>query len=265
VATRHVRHNLKDKHDKHARARAINQGKPSWRALCDLHPKIIGGGKLCCLDSCRVRANPNRAAWKMTVNHQCSNWVGVADRRARHKAPQFIAQIASGTAMLLNLQNPLTRLSRVRRRWLIARSRIFDRDWYLAEYPEIGVTGLDPIMHYLLSGADRGYRPHLLFDPAWYKNARGPRQRDQNPLIDYINYGAREGIDPSPYFATAFYRKAAGGTGAMSPLGHFVAYGLRRGLAPTPLFDRGWSRKGMQGMYGKVLRASALKESHRKD
>ncbi|MGB7965471.1 MAG: hypothetical protein WCF64_04465, partial [Methylocella sp.] len=132
--------------------------------------------------------------------------------------------------MLLNLQKPLTSLSRVRRRWLIARSRIFDRKWYLAEYPESGVAGLDPIMHYLLSGADRGYRPHLLFDPAWYINARGPRQRDQNPLVDYINYGAREGIEPSPYFATAFYRKTAGGTGGQTPLGHFVAYGLPRGL-----------------------------------
>ena len=61
--------------------------------------------------------------------------------------------------MLLNLQNSLTSLSRVRGRWLIARSRIFDRKWYQAEYPESGVAGLDPIMHYLLSGADRGYRP----------------------------------------------------------------------------------------------------------
>jgi|GEM_PF-4801891 len=145
--------------------------------------------------------------------------------------------------MLLNLQNPLTSLARVRRRWLIARSRIFDRKWYRAEYPESGVAGLDPIMHYLLSGADRGYRPHLLFDPAWYKNARGPRQRDQNLLIDYINYGAREGIDPSPYFATPFYRKAVGGTGGLTPLGHFVACGLPRGLAPTPLFDRAWYLK----------------------
>jgi hypothetical protein len=142
--------------------------------------------------------------------------------------------------MSLNLQNPLTKLSRVRRRWLTARSRIFDRKWYQAEYPESGRAGLDPIMHYLLTGADQGYRPHLLFDPAWYKNARGPRQRDQNPLIDYINYGAREGIEPSPYFSTAFYRKAAGGTGGLTPLGHFVAYGLPRGLAPTPLFDRTW-------------------------
>jgi GT2 family glycosyltransferase len=142
--------------------------------------------------------------------------------------------------MLLNLQNSLKSLARVRRRWLIARSRIFDRKWYRAEYPESGMAGLDPIMHYLLSGADRGYRPHILFDPAWYKNARGPRQRDQNPLVDYINYGALEGVDPSPYFATAFYRKAAGGTGGLTPLGHFVAYGLPRGLAPTPLFDRAW-------------------------
>ncbi|MGA7384769.1 MAG: glycosyltransferase [Methylocella sp.] len=160
-----------------------------------------------------------------------------------YKALQFIARIASGTAMLLNLQKPLTSLSRVRRRRLIARSRIFDRKWYQAEYPESGVAGLDPIMHYLLSGADRGYRPHLLFDPAWYRNGRGPHQRDQNPLIDYINHGAREGIEPSPYFSTAFYRKTAGGTGGLTPLGHFVAYGLPRGLAPTPLFDRAWYLK----------------------
>jgi GT2 family glycosyltransferase len=141
---------------------------------------------------------------------------------------------------VLKSRNLFIKLSRVRRRWLIARSRIFDRKWYQAEYPDSGVAGLDPIMHYLLSGADRGYRPHLLFDPAWYENARGPQLRDQNPLVDYINYGAREGIEPSPYFATAFYRKAAGGTGGLTPLGHFVAYGLPRGLAPTPLFDRAW-------------------------
>jgi hypothetical protein len=142
--------------------------------------------------------------------------------------------------MMQKLQNPLTSLSRVRRRWLIARSRIFDRKWYQTEYPESNVAGLDPIMHYLLSGADRGYRPHLLFDPDWYMNARGSKQRDRNPLIDYINYGAGEGIEPSPYFVSAFYRKAAGGTSGLTPLGHFVAYALPRGHSPTPLFDRAW-------------------------
>ena len=85
-----------------------------------------------------------------------------------------------------------------------------------------------------------GYRPHLLFDPDWYMNARGSRRRDENPLVDYINYGALEGVEPSPYFASAFYRKVAGGTGGLTPLGHFVAYGLPRGLVPTPLFDQAW-------------------------
>ena len=141
---------------------------------------------------------------------------------------------------MLNSRNLFLKLSRIRNRWLIARSRIFDRKWYLTEYPESDVAGLDPILHYLLSGAERGYRPHLLFDPAWYMNARGRRQRDPNPLIDYIKYGALEGFEPSPYFATAFYRKAAGGTAGLTPLGHFVAYGLPRGLTPTPLFDRTW-------------------------
>jgi hypothetical protein len=170
----------------------------------------------------------------------CSNCVGASDRRATYKTLQFIARIASGKAMLLNLQNSLTSLARVRERWLIARSRIFDRKWYQAEYPQSGVAGLDPIMHYLLSGADKGYRPHLLFDPDWYMNARGSRRRDENPLVDYINYGALEGVEPSPYFASAFYRKVAGGTGGLTPLGHFVAYGLPRGLVPTPLFDQAW-------------------------
>jgi L-asparaginase / beta-aspartyl-peptidase len=73
----------------------------------------------------------------------CSNCVDASDRRATYKTLQFIARIASGTAMLLNIQNPLTSLSRVRRRWLIARSRIFDSKLYQAEYPESGVEGLD--------------------------------------------------------------------------------------------------------------------------
>lgn len=144
------------------------------------------------------------------------------------------------TGRVLNSRNLFLKLSRIRNRWLIARSRIFDRKWYLTEYPESDAAGLDPILHYLRSGAERGYRPHLLFDPAWYMNARGPRQRDPNPLIDYIKYGALEGFEPSPYFATTFYRKAAGGTAGLTPLGHFVAYGLPRGLTPTPLFDRTW-------------------------
>ncbi|WOJ91128.1 glycosyltransferase [Methylocapsa polymorpha] len=134
----------------------------------------------------------------------------------------------------------LSSINALRRRWLIARSRIFDVDWYKTAYPDVGAEGSDPISHYLQEGARQGRRPHLLFDPAWYEAARGSARRDRNPLIDYILYGAAEGVEPSPYFSTPFYSKISGGLGRLTPLGHFAADGSRRGLVPTPLFDRRW-------------------------
>lgn len=130
------------------------------------------------------------------------------------------------------------KLSLARRKWLIARSRIFDRKWYQLEYP--ASRREDPIIHYLARGAEEGCRPHLLFDPEWYKAARGARRRDPNLLIDYILEGARQGVDPSPYFSAAYYSKAAGSLRGLTPLGHFVSFGLPRGLVPTPVFDREW-------------------------
>jgi hypothetical protein len=159
--------------------------------------------------------------------------------------------------------------------WLIARSRIFDPYWYLAEYPECGQTGLSPsvqyliknaisllgrivdtywyrtaykpwdtqslspIVHYLLDGARQGLRPHLLFDPAWYRSQGGCR-RFANPLIDYIKGGAAQDLDPSPYFSTRYYRKISGENTRLTPLGQFIAHGLPAGIIPTPLFDSAW-------------------------
>jgi len=125
------------------------------------------------------------------------------------------------------------------RRRLIARSRIFDANWYKTNYPD-AAEERHPIAHYLQKGAGEKRRPHLLFDPDWYESARGQERRDDNPLVDYILHGAAEGVDPSPYFSTSFYRKISGGTGRLTPLGHFAARGLSRGLTPTPLFDRQW-------------------------
>lgn len=120
----------------------------------------------------------------------------------------------------------------------IARSRIFDANWYRREYPDCSAEGLTPLVHYVLKGFRQDARPHLLFDPAWYRSQRERMSRDRNPLIDYIRCGAREGIDPSPYFSTRFYTQAAGSLRGLTPLGHFIAYGLPNGAIPTPLFDR---------------------------
>jgi hypothetical protein len=51
---------------------------------------------------------------------------------------------------------------------LIRASGLFDVDWYLAQYPDVAESGLDPIDHYLRIGAALGYNPNPLFDTNYY-------------------------------------------------------------------------------------------------
>lgn len=127
-------------------------------------------------------------------------------------------------------------------RWAWARhkllcSRTFDASWYIVTYPEVAQQGWDPATHYLAIGAAQGLKPHLLFDPVWYRTKRSPVG---NPLLDYI--GAGVALDPSPYFHTAYYLAAVGRPlrKGLSPLGDFVSQPPAERVVPTPLFDRAW-------------------------
>jgi FMN phosphatase YigB (HAD superfamily) len=44
----------------------------------------------------------------------------------------------------------------------------FDRDWYVAQNPEVAQQGLDPLQHYLTQGWRERRSPHPLFDVDWY-------------------------------------------------------------------------------------------------
>src|SRR5665811_1398970 len=44
-------------------------------------------------------------------------------------------------------------------RALIIASGFFDRDWYLAQYPDVKKDRADPALHYLLFGAFEGHNP----------------------------------------------------------------------------------------------------------
>jgi GT2 family glycosyltransferase len=131
---------------------------------------------------------------------------------------------------------------RIRWAWTrheLLRSRVFDAAWYVVTYPEVAQQGWDPPTHYLAIGAAQGLKPHLLFDPAWY---RARRTAAENPLLDYIRTGAALGVDPSPYFHTAYYLAAIGRPlrNGLSPLGDFVSEPAGDRVVPTPLFDRAW-------------------------
>jgi GT2 family glycosyltransferase len=131
-------------------------------------------------------------------------------------------------------------LARIRWAWArhkLLRSRTFDASWYIITYPEVAQQGWDPATHYLAIGAAQGLRPHLLFDPDWYRTKRSPVG---NPLLDYI--GAGVVLDPSPYFHTASYLAAIGRPlrKGLSPLGDFASQPPAERVVPTPLFDRAW-------------------------
>jgi hypothetical protein len=51
---------------------------------------------------------------------------------------------------------------------MIEKSGLFDREWYLARYPDVARTGLDPIYHYLHFGAAELRNPSLAFDTRNY-------------------------------------------------------------------------------------------------
>ncbi len=109
---------------------------------------------------------------------------------------------------------------------LIARSCLFDPDYYRASYPELQAD-IDPLIHFIEAGAALGWNPNRWFDLAFY-TAANPRlaASGANPLIDYIEIGAWEGPDPHPGFDQAAYlaRNAHLGSRYITPLGHFLLY-----------------------------------------
>jgi hypothetical protein len=83
----------------------------------------------------------------------------------------------------------------------IGSSDLFDAVWYLAQYTDVAASGVNPLAHYLTSGANEGRDPNPLFDTKWYL-AQYPdvAAAGMNPLAHYVSFGAKEGRDPNPVF-----------------------------------------------------------------
>jgi hypothetical protein len=77
---------------------------------------------------------------------------------------------------------------------LLRQSDLFDPEWYLAQYQDVASSGMDPVEHYLLSGAAELRNPGPDFDTAGYLR-RNPDVSDTalNPLLHYITRGKDEG------------------------------------------------------------------------
>nr|VFJ64989.1 MAG: Glycosyltransferase, GT2 family [Candidatus Kentron sp. DK] len=80
---------------------------------------------------------------------------------------------------------------------VIEESGLFDRAWYLAEYPDVKETGMDPVRHYLWVGARLHRNPSSKFITAAYlSNNPDVAEQNLNPLVHFILHGRAEGRSP---------------------------------------------------------------------
>jgi polysaccharide pyruvyl transferase WcaK-like protein len=81
----------------------------------------------------------------------------------------------------------------------LAGSGFFDADYYIQHNPDVAKAGLDPLIHYIDSGAAEGRNPSSLFDTEWYLQYNPDvAARGINPLLHYVLYGYGEGRKPKP-------------------------------------------------------------------
>jgi hypothetical protein len=114
---------------------------------------------------------------------------------------------------------------------------LFDRDWYLAQYPDVKFSGLDPYDHYLRYGTAEGRDPNPYFDSSWYLQSYPDVQRNgMNAFKHYLRYGIFEGRNPGPRFDAPWYlaRYPDVRANGMNPFLHFLRYGRAEGRTPHP-------------------------------
>ena len=73
---------------------------------------------------------------------------------------------------------------------LIWGHRLFDVRFYLSQYPEVKISGEDPLLHYISSGWKTGYNPSPFFDNDAYIDTF-LRDTDNKicPLVHYYSIG----------------------------------------------------------------------------
>jgi len=76
---------------------------------------------------------------------------------------------------------------------IVRASHLFDADWYLGNYPDVKVLGLDAAEHYLWFGARLNRDPSPRFDGAGYSELHPEvAERGLNPLLHYLKWGKGE-------------------------------------------------------------------------
>lgn len=130
--------------------------------------------------------------------------VRIADLRS-HAAERdrrgLLGAVVDGAAAAIRLAWLFRSYPKDAKRVRLGGHSVFDPAWYLARYPDVAHAGLDPVLHYLRSGAAEGRDPHPDFDTRWYlRTYPDVAGAGFNPLVHFIMHGRAEGRSTHPIF-----------------------------------------------------------------
>lgn len=117
---------------------------------------------------------------------------------------------------------------------------MFDRARYLELYPDVAAAGIDPMVHYLDTGAREGRSPCEFFDSAYYLDLNPEVARSGiNPLVHFSQLGWRESRNPSAEFDLDWYAAThlPDAAETTNPLRHYQLFGREMGLEVRPVRD----------------------------
>jgi len=87
----------------------------------------------------------------------------------------------------------IERLFLIKKMLLFKNSSLFNKDFYLNNYPDVKASGINPARHYLLYGGFEGRKPSEKFDTAFYLGQNPDvKASGMNPLLHYVLYGENE-------------------------------------------------------------------------
>ena len=90
--------------------------------------------------------------------------------------------------------------------------RYFAADWYADQYPQVSLSGMEPLEHFLTKGAAAGLDPNPVFSTAWYLQNNPDVERARiNPFVHFVHCGAAEERLPAPAFDWTSCREDFGG------------------------------------------------------
>ncbi len=173
-------------------------------------------------------------------------------------------QIFTQLSLLDKIFNPYKNKSL--RYQLVAKSKYFNKVWYLKTYTEVKDKGVDPLEHYLTIGWKRGYNPSRKFDGnAYLEHYQDVKKANTNPLLHYLQYGQNSKrqvftqptiwdkifnlhknksmgyqlVAKSGYFNKRWYLKQYPDVreSGLDPIEHYLTIGWKKGYNPSIKFD----------------------------